>query len=59
MGPDQTTEQESQQASMIRLRHRQPTLWAAYLGEEVSDLWEPWMKAVDTVLEDEELLESV
>lgn len=44
---------------MIRLRHHQPTLWAGYLAEEVSDLWEPWMREVDTILEDEELLASV
>ena len=44
---------------MIRLRHNQLTLWGGYFAAEVADLWEPWMREADTVLEDEELLASV
>ena len=44
---------------MIQLRHQQPTLWAGMLAEEVDDLWEPWMRFADQLLEDEQLLESV
>jgi len=41
------------------LRHAQPTLWEAFLAEEVSELWEPWMREVDAILEDDELLSAV
>lgn len=44
---------------MIRLRHQQPRLWTVALAEEVKDLWEPWMRAVDRLLEDEALVDSV
>ena len=44
---------------MIQLRHRQPRLCDAFWAEEVSDLWEPWMRAADALLEDEELLDKV
>lgn len=44
---------------MIRLRPQQPSLWAGVLGEEVEDLWEPWMREADRVLEDEALVERV
>jgi IS5 family transposase len=44
---------------MIKLRHQQPTLWAGMLAEEVDELWEPWMRFADQLLEDEQLLESV
>ena len=44
---------------MIRLRHQQPTLWEGLFAEEVAGLWEPWMRVVDELLEDEELLEAV
>src|SRR6188472_3029420 len=44
---------------MIRLRHQQPSLWETFFGHEVADLWEPWMRAVDELLEDDELLTAV
>jgi transposase, IS5 family len=44
---------------MIQLRHRQPSLCDAFWSEEVSDLWEPWMRMADGLLEDEALLDSV
>jgi len=44
---------------MIRLRHQQPSLWEGVWAEEVSDLWEPWMRAADGLLEDDELLTKV
>jgi transposase, IS5 family len=44
---------------MIRTRHQQPTLWTGFLHEEVSDLWEPWMRQADHLLEDETLIEHV
>ena len=44
---------------MIQLRHQQPSLWDGVWAEEVGDLWEPWMRAADRLLEDEELLSQV
>jgi len=44
---------------VIRLRHQQPTLWEGLFAEEVAELWEPWMRVVDELLEDEELLQTV
>ena len=44
---------------MIQLRHRQPSLCDAFWSEEVSDLWEPWMRMADGLLEDEALLDCV
>ena len=44
---------------MITLRHRQPSLWHSALAKEIEDLWEPWMKEVDRLLEDASLLETV
>jgi transposase, IS5 family len=44
---------------MIRMRHQQPNLWEAFFGEEVADLWEPWMRAVDELLEDDAMLDAV
>jgi IS5 family transposase len=44
---------------MRRLRHAQPSLWEGVLAEEVADLWEPWMREVDRILEDERLLDTV
>jgi IS5 family transposase len=44
---------------MRRLRHAQPSLWEGFLAEEVAELWEPWMREVDSLLEDEELLSAV
>lgn len=44
---------------MRRLRHAQPTLWEGFLAEEVADIWEPWMREVDAILEDDALLSAV
>jgi IS5 family transposase len=44
---------------MIRMRHQQPSLWETFFAEEVAELWEPWMKIVDELLEDGELVDVV
>jgi transposase, IS5 family len=44
---------------MIKLRHQQPSLWNRGLAEDIQDLWEPWMRLVDELLEDEQLLDAV
>src|SRR5581483_2518007 len=44
---------------MRTLRHAQPSLWEGFVAEEVAELWEPWMREVDTILEDDELLSAV
>src|SRR5215467_13721746 len=44
---------------MIRLRHQQPSLWHRGLEKDIEGLWEPWMRVVDAVLEDEQLLDTV
>jgi IS5 family transposase len=44
---------------MIRLRHQQPNLWETFFAEEVAELWEPWMRAVDELLEDDQVLDAV
>jgi IS5 family transposase len=44
---------------VIQLRHRQPSLWPSRLAKDIEDLWEPWMKEVDQLLEDAALVESV
>src|SRR6201998_1863655 len=44
---------------VIKLRHAQPTVWEGLFAEEVAELWEPWMRVVDELLEDEELLDAV
>jgi hypothetical protein len=44
---------------MIKLRHQQPSLWHRGLAEDIAELWEPWMRLVDELLEDEHLLDTV
>ena len=44
---------------MIRMRHQQPNLWETFFSGEVADLWEPWMRAVDELLEDDAILDAV
>jgi IS5 family transposase len=44
---------------MIKLRHQQPSLWHRGLAEDIEELWEPWMRLVDELLEDEQLLDTV
>jgi IS5 family transposase len=34
-------------------------LWHSGLAKDIEDLWEPWMKEVDQLLEDAALVESV
>ena len=41
---------------MIQLRHGQPSLWYSGLPKDIEDLWEPWMKEVDGLLEDAALV---
>jgi transposase, IS5 family len=51
--------EQHQEEVMIQLRHQQPSLWEGLFAEEVADLWEPWMRVVDELLEDDELLDTV
>jgi transposase, IS5 family len=44
---------------VIQRRREQPTLWHQGLAKDIEDLWEPWMKEADRLLEDAALLESV
>jgi transposase, IS5 family len=44
---------------VIQLRHQQPSLWEGLFAQEEAELWEPWMRVVDELLEDDELLEAV
>jgi len=44
---------------MIKLRHQQPSLWHRGLAEDIEGLWEPWMRLVDQLLEDEQLVDTV
>jgi len=44
---------------MIEARRAQTTFADGLIAEEVSDLWEPWMRHSDAVLEDEQLVEVV
>jgi len=44
---------------MIQLRRQQARLCDGFWLEEVSDLWEPWMRVADDLLQDEALLDHV
>jgi IS5 family transposase len=44
---------------MIHLRSSEPGFAAGFLGEAVGNLWEPWMRQADQLLEDEKLLSIV
>lgn len=44
---------------MIELCRRQLQFADALIAEEVSDLWEDWMRQVDQVLADPQLLATV
>jgi len=44
---------------MIQLRHSQRSLWGGFWAEEVADLWEPWMRTADEVLDDAALVETI
>ncbi|HEX2715126.1 MAG TPA: ISNCY family transposase [Candidatus Acidoferrales bacterium] len=41
------------------MRHQQPSLWHSGLAKDIEDLWEPWMREVDQLLEDAMLVEEV
>src|SRR5713101_1878420 len=45
--------------AMVKLRHQQPSLWHRGLAKDIEGLWEPWMRLVDELLEDEQLLDTV
>src|SRR5437899_7711286 len=45
--------------SMTKLRHQQSSLWHPGLIKDIEDLWEPWMRLVDRLLEDEQLLDTI
>src|ERR1700682_4747629 len=45
--------------SVIQLRHQQRSVGEGLFAEEVAELWEPWMRVVDELLEDEELVDTV
>lgn len=44
---------------MIAARRLQRSFGDGFIGEEVTDLWEPWMRHADQVLNDDQLLEIV
>jgi hypothetical protein len=44
---------------VTQLRREQPSLWHQGLMKDIEDLWEPWMREADRVLDDVALLESV
>src|SRR2546428_12722010 len=44
---------------VIHLRHERPSLWHAGLAKDIEDLWEPWMREGDRLLEDAALVEGV
>jgi hypothetical protein len=45
--------------TMIKLCHQQPSLWHRGLAEDIEGLWEPWMRLVDELLENEQLVDTV
>ncbi len=44
---------------MIECRRAQRTFADGFIADEVTDLWEPWMRHSDAVLEDPQLVEIV
>jgi IS5 family transposase len=44
---------------MVRTHYHQPSLWTGVLAEEIDDLWEPWMRTADQLLNDEQLIERI
>jgi transposase, IS5 family len=51
--------EHEEDSRVIKLRHQQATVWESLFAEEVAELWEPWMRVVDELLEDEELVDAV
>jgi hypothetical protein len=41
---------------VITLRSSQPRFAEGFVEEAVGNLWEPWMRQADQILEDEKLL---
>ncbi len=48
-----------QGGNVIKLRHQQPSLWHSGLAKDIEDLWEPWMREADQLLEYAALVEEV
>ncbi len=44
---------------MIAARRLQRSFADGFMGEEVKDLWEPWMRHADEALNDDQLLEII
>lgn len=44
---------------MIELRHHQRLVWEGWFPEQAAEWWDEWMRRVDQVLDDDELLEAV
>ncbi len=44
---------------MTKLRHQQPSLWHRGLTKDIEGLWEAWMRLIDRLLEDEQLLDTI
>jgi len=51
--------EHEEDSRVIKLRQQPPTVWESLFAEEVAELWEPWMRVVDDLLEDEELVDAV
>jgi IS5 family transposase len=44
---------------MVELRHHQRLVWEGWFPEQAAAWWDEWMRRVDQVLDDDELLEAV
>ena len=44
---------------MIERHYSQHHLGEIFLRDSIEDCWEPWMKAADEILDDEELIDGV
>lgn len=44
---------------MVELRHHQRLVWEGWFPEQAAGWWDEWMRRVDQVLDDDELLEAV
>lgn len=44
---------------MVELRHHQRMVWEGWFPEQAAEWWDEWMRRVDQVLDDDELLEAV
>ncbi len=44
---------------MVELRHHQRLVWEGWFPEQAAEWWDEWMRRVDQVLDDDELLEAV